>query len=475
MHNLCLLLLVIPLSEDGGSTPLTMTSMMRRVRVLLAEHRLVRGVTWLFGGTVVARGLGLCAAILVARHLGLTDFGKFGILQSTLAMFQTFAGFGLGETATKYIAELRETDRQRAGRIAGLSMGMATIAGCVFALLMVVAAPIVAERTLAAPELAGMLRLSAPILLFASLIGAQSGALSGLEAFKTSARISILSGMCTLPLLVIGTYLAGLTGAVCGLVLSYAVQWILNGALLRRELRRHGIAPTLAGCSRELPVLLGFSLPALLGGVMVVPVYWFCTTLLVRQPGGYAEMGLFNAANQWYLVLLFIPSVVSQVALPIFSNHLGTGARAEAWGLLRSTVKANLAIGALIAVVLSLCSPFIMAAYGDGFRAGWLALVLVVVTGVFQAAAAPVGQFIAASGKMWIGFTMNLGWALAFVTLSLNLVDHGAAGLAGARLLAYAVHLIWTFWYAYTLQQHSSTIDTEPADEIPTPHLLRVQ
>ena len=49
MRDLCLRLLsVISLSEDSGSTPLTMTNVMRRIRVLLAEQ-LYRATTIMAG------------------------------------------------------------------------------------------------------------------------------------------------------------------------------------------------------------------------------------------------------------------------------------------------------------------------------------------------------------------------------------------------------------------------------------------
>ncbi len=53
--------------------------------------------------------------------LGKEEFGKLGIVQSTVGMFQVFAGFGLGLTATKYVAEFRDSDPAKTGRIIGLS------------------------------------------------------------------------------------------------------------------------------------------------------------------------------------------------------------------------------------------------------------------------------------------------------------------------------------------------------------------
>lgn len=401
----------------------------------------------------MARVTALVASLLVARALGLPSFGKFGMLQSTLLMFQTFAAFGLGETATKYLAELRATDPERAGRIAGLSTTTAMVAGVAFASLLFFLAPVIARRALQAPELEGALRVSAPALFFGALTGAQTGALAGLEAFRAMARVNVIAGLLTLPLLVGGVYLGGLTGGVWGLVLISAGTWLANKLVLHREFERSNVTIRFRGCVRELPVLWGFSLPAVLGGAMVVPVHWLCATLLVQRPGGYAEMGLFNAANQWHQALLFIPTLVSQAVLPILANRLGTGEREQALGTLRSAIRANAIFSASIALVLAALSPWIMQSYGAGFRAGWPTLTIVVLTSVLFAISVPVGQFIAASGKMWVGFAMNSGWALAYFVFSMGLVQFGARGLAGARFLAYCLHAVWTFGYAAALRR----------------------
>jgi len=47
--------------------------------------------------------------------------GQLGMVQSTAGMFGIFAGFGMGLTANKHVAELKIKDPARAGRIIGLS------------------------------------------------------------------------------------------------------------------------------------------------------------------------------------------------------------------------------------------------------------------------------------------------------------------------------------------------------------------
>jgi len=93
-----------------------------RVEASEIGYRLAKGVFWSMASAVISRGLMLAASVLVARMLGKTGFGELGMIRSTVGMFGVFAGFGLGLTATKHVAEFRSSDPARAGRIIGFQL-----------------------------------------------------------------------------------------------------------------------------------------------------------------------------------------------------------------------------------------------------------------------------------------------------------------------------------------------------------------
>src|SRR5689334_9412725 len=102
--------------------------------------RLASGAFWSLLGAVVSRGLQFLSCVVVARVLGTLGFGELGIIQSTLGMFAIVATFGLGLTAAKYIAEYKQSDVQKAGRIIVLSRVVATTTGVSAAIALYVGA-----------------------------------------------------------------------------------------------------------------------------------------------------------------------------------------------------------------------------------------------------------------------------------------------------------------------------------------------
>ncbi len=411
-------------------------------------YRLAHGAFWSLAGAALSRALALAASVVTARILGKEGYGELGVISSTLMTFQAFSSLGLGMTATKYVAELRERDPERAGRILALSAVASAATGLLAAGAMWGFAPWLSARMLDAPQLAGALRVAAVALFFTTMGGAQTGALAGFEAFRTTTWLNVGTGVLSVPVAVAGVWLWGLTGAVWAMAVTAAVQWALTHGAVRAHARRLGIPIGVRGWSREQRVLWTFSLPALAQGLMVTPVSWAAAAILVNQPRGYAEMGAFSATNQWYAAVLFLPTALSGAVLPVLSERVGQGDAAGARKVLRAAMTLNLVVVAPIVAVGALASPHIMAMYGAAFGAAWPTLIVVLVTAGLVAVTNPVGNVLAASNRLWLGFLMNSGWAAVFLGATLVLVKWGALGVAGARLVAYVVHAVWTLWFA---------------------------
>ncbi len=413
--------------------------------------RLARGVFWSIAGAVISRGLMLCATVLVARILGKTGYGEFGMIQSTVGMFGVFAGFGMGLTATKYVAEFRKSDPSRAGRIMGLSGLVAIVTGGMMTLGLFIFAPWISEHTINAPHLAGVLRISAAMLFLTALNGAQTGALAGFEAFRTIARINLSVGLISFPVLSGGAFCGGLTGAVWALTINLGFSWLLSHLALRKEARRYCVPFIFKGCSCELPIIWRFSLPAVLAGAMVGPVTWACNALLVNQPNGYAEMGIYNAV----LLVKQVPEAVLAMLvaplLPMLSEFFGKGDTDSYNKMLAYAFAMSLCIVVPVSLVQVAVPNLTLLIYGQEYLGNnngivqWLMLHAVLI-GLFQ----PFGSILASMNRMWFGFIYNASWGAVFFALSYLLISrYGAVGLAAAFALTHLVASLFCVAYIY--------------------------
>ncbi|HEX3799013.1 MAG TPA: oligosaccharide flippase family protein [Verrucomicrobiae bacterium] len=409
--------------------------------------RLVRGAFWSVAGTMVSRALGLLASIALARILGRTAFGELGTIQSTAGLFGIFAGLGLGITATKYVAELRDTHEQRCGRVIGFCLTTAMAGGTAAGLGLLIFAKWLAAHTLAAPQLAGALRWSALLVLLSTVQGAYQGALAGFEAFKGTASISFYSGLLSVPLIVVGGWLAGVEGAVGGLILQALAACVLSHAMLRKEMARARIPLSFAVHMAEWRLLWRFTVPAFLSGMAATPASWFSRTLLVNQPGGYPEMAMVSAANQWMNLLTFIPYMLGSVLVPVFANLHATGKQKEFRRLLGYNLVLNASVTSALALPIMLCAPIILGFYGPGFRDGvmifWISMIVAIITAVNNL----FSRAMQSAGKAWIDLSSSVLWAMSVVAGGWFLIRPcKGIGLVVTMALAAFALAIWQ-WF----------------------------
>ena len=417
--------------------PVRLQHRLDRLRASPLAYRLVRQSFWSLTGSVVSRGLALAATMFAARLLGKSSYGELGIIQSTVAAFGMLAGFGMGTTATKCVAQFRLNDPDRAGRLIGLSTVVSWTTSGLLALALVAAAPWLSRSVLSASHLTGYLQVGSVLLFLNGVNGAQNGTLAGFEAFRTIARVSATVGLLSFPLVVGGAYVGGLPGVVGGLMAAQAVGCFMNFLAVRREAVHHRVRISYASLKSEAAVIWQFSIPAAMGILLISPMNWVCSAMLVRQPDGYSQMGALTAASQWFGALTWLPYMLSGVTLAMLSERLGAADWVGSAKLLRASIATGAGIAVPVAVVGGFLSPYIMSAYGADFAREWPTLVVMLLAGAVAAVQMPIGVIIAASNRMWTGFLLNLGWSTVLLTATWWLVQWGSFGVAVGQLLAY--------------------------------------
>jgi O-antigen/teichoic acid export membrane protein len=401
--------------------------------------RFAVGAFWSVFGAVISRGFLLATSVVCAWSMGKEGFGALGMIQSTAGMFGVFAGLGLGITATKYVSEFRRQDPTKAGRILALSAFAAFIWGSVITGLLILLAPFLAEHVLAAPQLAKPLAIGSGLVFFGAINGAQTGALAGFEAFKSIARVNIFAGVASFPLIVLGVWRGGLQGAIWGSVAALGINWALNNRALRRECANAAISYQFAGWRRELGILHRFSLPAFLGSILVVSAIWACNALLARQPQGYAELGLYAAADKWRVAIVFVPTYVFAMVVPVLSNLHGESDGAGFRTVFRATLQLNASLALLAAIGVAAFAAPIMAVYGKSFRGGQPVLIVLALSAIAEVLNAILGQPLIAARQMWWRFGFDVLLFAVLVGLAWALIPKwGALGLAASYGVAYA-------------------------------------
>ena len=404
-------------------------------------QRLLSGAFWSLAGEVASRALTFLSAIVVARQLGSAEFGAFALVQSTITMLTIFAGFGMGHTASRYVAAYRASEPARIEDIANLAVTVSAVMGAMMTLLLYAAAPVIARDILHRPELAGMLRQAPPILLLSSVAGAANGILVGFEALSSIARNAWMSASVAFVAILAGVMTSGLTGAIAGVVVGEVFRCGLVLAQARDTLRSHR-QPFMTGSGiKEARVIWEFGLPLLFNSMLFAPVTWVCQSIVARQPDGLHQLGLFDAAQKWMTLVILVPMSASSAFGPVLAGFSGSGEASRHKRVTLQLAAIQFALTAIPAALVAYFAPWSMAPFGESFSGGVPVVVLMMALAPIFVARHLYWQALTSSGRGWASLIVSVAWAFTAIALTWAWQDGGAWGQTKALLVAYGVSL----------------------------------
>lgn len=421
---------------------------MMRVRDLLMGLRrssLAKDSFWALFGSALGKGLSLLAGIAIARFLGKEIYGEYGMIKNTLLMIAIFSSFGLGYTATKFIAECKNTNPRKAllvhriaQRITFAMSGFIAVMVCVFANYVAV--------WLEAPHLVNVLRFSAVAIIFNAINTTQTGELSGYNAYKTIAVNNLIAGVLTFLLSVAFTYFWNLEGAIVALVVSLIANCILNYVSLKKELCKDNLQIKDKALFKEI---VSFSCPVALQESLYSVTHWLNVVILIKL-AGYGELGLSSAAGQWMAVMLFVPGALRNVAL----SHLSATNSDKAANdrTLKRLLLVNFVSTFIPFLGIFILSGWICSWYGKDYEGMQAVLNVCVFTAVVNSLTNVFTQEFMAKNKNWYLFFTRLFrdcgiLVVAYVCL-LEIKHSGALIFAVISLCFQILYLVF-LWVKY--------------------------
>jgi O-antigen/teichoic acid export membrane protein len=428
-----------------------MLYLLQRIKNSPTGQRIADGLFWSITGSITSKIFGLIALVLAARILEVKVFGEFELVRSTANMLIVFSAFGMGTTATKYISEFLVTDKERVGRILGMNYLFTIFSAVFFALLFYIFTPFLCEHVANVPHLVKEMRFGSILLVLVTFTMLQSGILAGFQDFRGLACTEIIIGTLKIPLFVGGAYYGGLIGILIGFALSLMFNIVLNYWFIVRNIRKNTICNIFRNVFEELPILWKFSIPSTLAGIISIPALWFCGILLVRQESGLTEFGIFNAALQINMILMYLPTLLVRVIIPMLSESYASKNYKRFRKIALFNLILNISVVTLASIPLCICSRSIMTLYGSGFTGGGTVLIVLCVVAIAAGPDWVLSQVLTSQGRIWSIFGLNIVWTIALlsVTSLFLFLGYGGVALALGHLAAYLLRMMSALIFYY--------------------------
>lgn len=412
-----------------------------------AEHRpasIVRlwlhGLTWTILSAGLERVISLIQTVMVARILGIEDYGRYGLIFGTIGMVASIAGFQLGTTATAYIARYRHSDPAAAGGVIVLAEGLSLVTAVAGLAVMAAAPEQAAAWLFKEATYANVMVPAGMLVVFAVVGGVQDGILQGFEAFRALAWVRVVVATLTFVLIAaVGGTDGGLRAVLIAIAAGGAVRFVIMLVLQKQLWNADGLTHSRDAVWAMRYALLEFSVPAVLGNLLVGAVLWYGIYLLSRAPGGFEEVAIASAAQQWRGPVLFLNGSLATVAIPLMSRTADVPG-AGASRIHQLNIWSNLVVAVVACLVIALASNPILAAYGHGFAERQWAFLLIVASVIGQSHIQVLFQLLTSMRRIWrVLFYQTLFIVPFGIGYQLLLPETGVVGFAWLNVVIWSV------------------------------------
>lgn len=390
-------------------------------------RRILENAGALFGATVMTRGLRVAVLIILARHLGLREFGTLAFVLAYTEIFRVFADFGVDTALMRRVATGWEQNRwiSAAAALKGvfaiiayaLGIGMAWIFGY----------PPETIRLLAIGLVGVFLSAGSNLLAVPFQASLQSFKIIWTGVVGTGIYV-LLAGVGALTGRNIVYFLgAGLTAELMSLILTWAVatrRVKLSSARWDEGMR-----------------LLRDALP--IGAItLVVIAYGRVGLLLLERMRGTPEVGTYVIALRIVEVLLYFAGAIAGSAYPEMARLLGRHESLALDRLYGALYRRAVAGVTAIALALMVAGPVMRYA---GFEAASAAPIVALLawTAVFVIANQLSASLLLAAGRgSWVLIIAGWNFVLNAALNMLLVPQYGEVGVAAALLVTEGVNTL---------------------------------
>lgn len=395
-------------------------------------HRIFVGGFWNSIGLIITKFLVCGATVFFARYLTKTEFGKWSYLYGMLLTLLMFVDGPWSATVTKYVAEYRDQDKEKTGRLIALYL----IFMLPLAFIIAVIAFCFSKQIAIAinhEELQNAITYFLLCLIPLGVISILKGVLNGLEEFKMCSLFFPLLSLSDVTIKCGGLLYRGFDGLIVATLLATCCQLAIGVIFCYKAMQKHGVHLVFSGCTALFNKLITFTLPNLFYIVLTCSGNMLVPSFFISARGGAETMATFGLMTQLQSILSFLPLMIAAPLLAILSNAFSEN-KDSAWKAFFRLTGILVGVLLFLGIVLILLADPVMGIFGKNYAKSADMLRLFVPAMICQILCPFFNQLFIALEKLWIMNFNRIVWLLVYVSCGWFLRDKGLIGIILAFL-----------------------------------------
>nr|WP_225562739.1 oligosaccharide flippase family protein [Rhodanobacter sp. DHG33] len=404
----------------------------------VSRRLLAANAIWSLVNHLAQRGSLALATILLARSFATRDFATYSYFQMTVNMLATYATMGLAVAASRFFAASRNDDGTGAFPLGTLLCVNVVVAVAAFMILSI--APLgwlTAGRDI--PILA--ISVGVAVCVLDAVIG---GAIVGLEAFRSSAIVSIGSAVCLLALTGWAAATRNPTIGMWAIVAAFGLHLAGTTAITVHQTGWERLKASIRWDKQSL-----HELGSLVGAMFAVSLIsgsatWVVGRLIMASAGD-KQFAVFTIGMQWLALGLLLPNQMTRVTFSRMVRETHEGLRR----LLKWVGTINAAMSLSIAALGFLFASKLILLYGSRYAGDTLVVACFLGVGVINSPANALGNALVGRGRHMSWLIITVVWLLVLLGILLPSSHRSVEWALVAYACAGAVMLMMTIFRVF--------------------------
>jgi O-antigen/teichoic acid export membrane protein len=380
--------------------------------------------------------VGYLTNIFLARRLGPSDYGVYGVITALMTAINILQVSGIPQSVSKYVAEKK--DQNEPILASGLQLQLFLTLSV--AVILFLCAPFVA-KLFNDDNFLYYARLMSLVFPFYGIFALYTGYYNGLQNFKRQALMNFLYILFKLILVIGLAILFGLYGVIIGFVISPLLA-IAGGIKIPNFSKLF---------SRKIIILYSIPLIALAGlSTLQLTLDIFSLKAMVHNS---SITGYYAAAQSIAIIPYFGLSAIGVVLMPSISNIMGEGKLIEARTIISTSLKYLLMILIPIALLMATTAPQLVSLlFGQNYSPSVTPLRILLLAYVLLTIFAMMANILNGSGHAKKSMLIaSAGVAVSLIGYIILIPKYSSSGAAVSTLLGSSIASILSIILVYSI------------------------
>ena len=401
----------------------------------------------LLSGTTVALFLriigiifGYIFTLLITRKFGADTMGIFALCTTVLSIASILGRLGTDTALLRFVAEYSAQDRKDLVKeVYGKALKIAIPFSISLTIILFFSSPYISKYIFHKEHLSNYFQITSLAVLPLVLTFLNSQSLRAIKRIREYAFFQNISqflfGSIFLFLLLTFSIKNSLP------VIAYVLA-IFTGAIFCHILWKKQSRLDSSNVSNEMSTrnILHVSLPMLLSGSMLMITHW-TNTLMLGMFRTEAEVGIFNVAAKISTSISFTLIAVTTIAAPKFAEFYGKKDYIGLEKFIQQSTKLIFWTSLPILLVIAFFPSFILGIFGDEFKTGVFALLVLTIGQFISSISGSVGILLNMTGKHKVYQYIMI--ATTILNIILNLLIIPKYGINGAAIVTMISFAFW--------------------------------